>query len=186
MISKGVVCGQALFDFPQLRRGASKLQSARKRGWARVRLPLRAEERYMMKAGHRQICQRSAVLVALPLAPFWLLFAAINYPFIVPADHSSGLVSAFHGAAMAGFALVALSVVSMLWAAGVIGQAAANRGFALLLLGGIAVASVWLYPADSGLGLGMLRLPAQAAGAAVVFLGMAGQRYESDTIRQHE
>ena len=35
------------------------------------------------------------MLVALPLAPFWLLFATINFPFLVPADHSSSAVSAF-------------------------------------------------------------------------------------------
>jgi len=49
----------------------------------------------MVRQEHRQICQRLAVVIALPLAPFWLLFAAFNYPLaeaspgFSPVDWSS-------------------------------------------------------------------------------------------------
>jgi hypothetical protein len=131
---------------------------------------------HLMQSSHRQICQRLAVVIAMPLAPFWLLFAVINFPWIVPADHSGSLVSAHEGAALAGIGLATLSVVSMLWAAGVFGQLAVKRSFALVLLGGLATASAWLYPAYDGLGLASLRLPMHAAGVIVVLLGAAGQR----------
>jgi hypothetical protein len=129
-----------------------------------------------MQSRHRQICQRLAVVIAMPLAPFWMLFAVINFPWIVPADHSGALVSAHEGAALAGIGLAALSVVSMLWAAGVFGQTLENQRVALLLLGGLAIASIWLYPTYDGVGFASLRLPAHVAGVVVVLLGTVGQK----------
>lgn len=50
-----------------------------------------------MQPSHRQICQRLAVVIAMPLAPFWLLFAVINFhglcPRIIP-DRLSARMSA--------------------------------------------------------------------------------------------
>src|SRR4051794_33511651 len=92
----------------------------------------------VMQPSHRKICKRLAVLIALPLAPFWLLFAAANYPWIVAPDNNLSLVRGYEAASFAGVGLVVVSVASMLWAAGVFGQG--GRVFAAILLGALALA----------------------------------------------
>jgi len=67
---------------------------AKRNAWGDVDRKMAARGR-MVRQEHRQICQRLAVVIALPLAPFWLLFAAFNYPLaeaspgFSPVDWSS-------------------------------------------------------------------------------------------------
>lgn len=127
-----------------------------------------------MERTRRRLWQHLAVLLALPLAPFWLLFAVVNYPFIVPADSDFGLVASQERAATVGAGMALLSVVSMLWAAGVFGRTAGSWGYALVLLGGLALSGFFLYPSAKVLVFSSMALTAHVAGVAVVFMGRAG------------
>jgi len=114
--------------------------------------------------------------MALPLAPFWLLFAVVNFPLIVPADSDFGLAASRERAAAAGVGMAFMSIVSMLWAAGVFGRSAGNWGCASILLAGLGLAGLLLCPTVRVLVLTSVALPAHAVGIAVVFLGRAGLR----------
>ncbi|MBA4031740.1 MAG: hypothetical protein C0478_12745 [Planctomyces sp.] len=128
----------------------------------------------MVERTRRRLWQHLAVLLVLPLAPFWLLFAVVNYPFIVPADSDFGLVALQERAATVGAGMALFSAVSLLWAGGVFGRAAGSWGCASILLGGLALSGFFLYPSAKVLVFSSMALTAHVAGVAVVFMGRAG------------
>jgi hypothetical protein len=126
----------------------------------------------------RRLLQHLAVFLALPLAPLWLLFAVVNYPLIVPADSNFGLVASREQAAIVGVGMALLSVVSMLWAAGVFGRATGNWGCALVLLGCLVLAGLTLYPSIQMSAFSSMALSAYVVGVVVVLLGRAGSTHQ--------
>jgi hypothetical protein len=115
-----------------------------------------------------------AVFLAWPLVAFWVLFAVVNYPLIVPADSDFGLVASQERAATIGAGMALLSVVSSLWAAGAFGRAAGSWGNASVLLGGLVLSGFFLYPSAKVLVFSSMAITAHVAGVAVVFMGRAG------------
>ena len=95
------------------------------------------------------VCQYLAIGIAALSAPFWVVFALGNYNWLGSLDSN--------GAALAGFGLAALSVVSAYRAAGIhvepdpAFESDAVWGFGTAILVGWVVASVLLYSAKTEL-----------------------------------
>lgn len=107
-----------------------------------------------------------AIVVALPLMVFWGWFAFLAHFFLISER-----------AAIAGVGLFVITAVGVLLSAGIFGFGGMCRWLAMLLVGGFAAFSAWLYPTRDLEELKLL-LPvcdtAQIIGVSVVIAGAAG------------
>src|SRR5205807_5235696 len=88
-----------------------------------------------------------AALLESYLVPYWLLFGFANFIFAIggpETDHEFG--RAHERALVAGLGLAAISFISLFGCAGTFGHGWDHRVIAGLLIAGIAVATIWVYP----------------------------------------
>ena len=128
-----------------------------------------------MKFSWRLVSRAIGVALGLSLCVFWLGFALVSYPLIVPADHDHHLVRIYRRVSDGGLLMVAVSLASALFAAGVLRTGRWSLVITAILACLSAATVPLIYPSGLDDYLSPLRLPAHLAGIVVIIAGMAAE-----------
>jgi hypothetical protein len=112
------------------------------------------------------------VILAHLLILYWLWFAFTSLPWIVPADHDSSLVRVYERASKGGLIMVAVSVASGCFVAGILGTGRWAWLTAAALFASLVYSLRLVYPSIPYDNLSEFRLPAHAGGILIIAAGI--------------
>jgi hypothetical protein len=126
-----------------------------------------------MQISWRSASRALGVALGLALCVYWLGFAFMSYPWIVPADHDHHLVRIYRNLSDGGLLMVAVSLASVFFAAGVVRTGRWSLVIATALVCMSAATVPLIYPSGLDHYLSPLRLPAHVGESVVIIVGIA-------------